>query len=250
MKKMILMFCMMISISISCSTGWAAEPRSLNILMVAGGCCHDYEGQRDLLSEELSRRFDINWTVYFEADKSRDHEVTLFDDPDWHEDFDAVIYNICFADVKNDDYIESITRAHYESGTAAIALHCTMHTFRDAETQAWDRFIGLETSRHEHEQREYEIIALNREHPVMADFPEGNWKSPVDELYIVTNTYADMTPLAHSYGPETDAHHVVIWANTYGNARIVGITAGHNNEVMEDPVYLDLITNGLIWATD
>lgn len=225
-----------------------ADP--IRVLYVTGGGFHDYEAQEALLSEELSERLDIEWTVDFEAGTNNDHKLTRHEDPNWHEDFDAVVYNMCFAEVTDDDYIERLARAHYESGTAAVVLHCAMHTYRDAETDAWDQLVGLSTSQHEHEQREFTIEALDREHPVMAGFPEGDWVQPEDELYIITGTGDNLNPLAEAYGPETDADHVVMWTNTYGNARVVGTTAGHNTEVMEDPVYLDFLENGLRWAVE
>lgn len=222
----------------------------MRVLYVTGGGYHNYEAQRDLITGELSERLDIEWTVDIEAGDSNDHKLTLHQDPDWHEDYDAVIYNMCFASVTDVEYVENLTRAHYESGTAALVLHCAMHTYRDAETEEWDRLVGLETYHHERRQRQFEIEAVNREHPVMAGFPDGTWVSPTDELYIIIKAYENMVPLARAYGPETDKSHTVMWANTYGKARVIGTTAGHNNAVMEEPAYLNFLTNGLIWATE
>jgi type 1 glutamine amidotransferase len=42
--------------------------------------------------------------------------------------------------------------------------------------------------------------------------------------------------------------HNIIWVNTYGDARVFGTTMGHANSTMEDPIYLDLVTRGLLWA--
>lgn len=250
MRKNILALLALVPLFTFCTGTHSESPNPLNVLYVTGGCCHDYEAQEEILTQELSERLDIEWTIDFEADDSRDFKLSRFDDPNWNEGYDAVLYNMCFAEVTDNDYIENITQAHYDSGTAAIFLHCSMHTFRDAETEEWDRLIGLETYHHEHEQREFEFEALDREHPVMDSFPEGNWVSPTDELYIVTKTYENLIPLAHSFGPESNDHHVVMWANTYGNARVIGTTAGHNDSVMQDPVYLDFLGNGLRWITD
>jgi uncharacterized protein len=155
---------------------------------------------------------------------------------------------MCFASVEDVEYVEGITSAHYESGTAAILLHCSMHTYRDAETEEWDKLVGLRTYHHERQQREFHIESINSDHPVMQGFPADGWVSPRDELYIVTHEHDNLVPLAQAYGPETDEYHVVMWVNTYGNALIVGTTAGHNTDVIEDPVYLNFIINGLRWA--
>lgn len=226
------------------------ENEPIRLLYVTGGGFHDYEGQEELLSRELSERMDLEWTTDFEAGSDNTHKLSLHDDPDWHEDFDAVIYNMCFAGVTDVDYIEGIALAHYESGTAAIFIHCAMHTYRDAETDEWDKLVGLKTYHHEHEQREFEIESLDSGHTVMENFPDEGWVSPQDELYIITHEYEDLVPLAQAYGPETEEHHVVMWLNTYGNARVAGTTAGHNNAVLEDPVFLDFLENGLRWAVE
>lgn len=43
---------------------------------------------------------------------------------------------------------------------------------------------------------------------------------------------------------------MVIWVNTYGKAKVFGTTLGHGNATMQDPVYLDLVARGLLWACD
>ena len=40
------------------------------------------------------------------------------------------------------------------------------------------------------------------------------------------------------------------WANEYGNARIFGTTFGHSNETFDDPVFIDVVTRGMLWAAD
>ncbi len=228
-----------------------AHAQSYNVLYVTGGGYHDYEAQEELLRNKLSDRIDMEWETDFEAGQDRnDFMLSRFDNPDWINDYDAVIYNICFADVTDNGYIERITQAHYDSGAAAVVLHCAMHTFRDAETKEWDRLIGLETYHHERQQRTFKIEPINRYHQVMADFPEVAWVQPTDELYIVTKTYDNLIPLTEAYGPETEEWHPVMWLNTYGNARVVGTAAGHNTDVMEDQVYIDFLVNGLKWALD
>lgn len=228
-----------------------ALAQSYSVLYVTGGGYHDYEAQKEFLREKLTERIDMEWETDFEAGQDHnDFKLSRFDDPDWIDGYDAVIYNMCFAYVTDNDYIERITQAHYNSGTAAVVLHCSMHTFRDAETEAWDRLIGLETYHHERQQRTFKVEPVNRYHQVMKDFPEVAWVQPTDELYIVTKTYGNLIPLTEAYGPETEDWHPVMWLNTYGNARVVGTSAGHNTGVMEDEVFIDFLVNGLIWALE
>src|SRR2546423_1352143 len=43
----------------------AAEP--IKALMITGGCCHDYEQQKKILSEGISARANVTWTIIHEG---------------------------------------------------------------------------------------------------------------------------------------------------------------------------------------
>ncbi|MBK8094445.1 MAG: ThuA domain-containing protein [Verrucomicrobiaceae bacterium] len=58
----------------------------------------------------------------------------------------------------------------------------------------------------------------------------------------------ELHPLASAYGEETKKDHHVIWVNQYGKGKVFGTTLGHGNHTMEDPIYLDLVTRGLLWS--
>ena len=41
------------------------------------------------------------------------------------------------------------------------------------------------------------------------------------------------------------------WTNLYkGKTRVFATTLGHNNETVNDPRYLDLVTRGLLWSVN
>ena len=100
---------------------------------------------------------------------------------------------------------------------------------------------------HQHEvRRTFEVINLKPEHPVMKGFP-ASWTDNEDELYEIKKLWPDCVPLAKGIGVKK-AEHPCVWVNTYGKARAFGTTLGHSNETMGSPVYLDLVTRGLLWA--
>jgi hypothetical protein len=53
----------------------AEKQMPLKALMVTGGCCHDYVAQKKILSEGISARANVVWTIVHEGD-DRDHRVT------------------------------------------------------------------------------------------------------------------------------------------------------------------------------
>jgi len=42
----------------------------------------------------------------------------------------------------------------------------------------------------------------------------------------------------------------VIWANTFGKAKVFGTSIGHHNETMNTDIWLDLVGRGLLWTVD
>jgi type 1 glutamine amidotransferase len=83
----------------------------------------------------------------------------------------------------------------------------------------------------------------------MKGFPM-KWLDKTDELYKNEKLWPNFVPLAESYGVETKTNHAVIWLNQVGKGRVFGTTLGHSNATMSDPIYLDLVTRGLLWACD
>ena len=44
--------------------------------------------------------------------------------------------------------------------------------------------------------------------------------------------------------------HDCVWVNQYGKGKVFGTTLGHHNETMQAKEYLDMVSNGILWATD
>jgi type 1 glutamine amidotransferase len=227
------------------SAARAADPaKPLRALMVTGGCCHDYTNQKKILSEGISARANVEWSIVHEGD-NREHRISIYDKPDWAKGFDVIVHNECFGMVNDVAFVESIVAAH-NAGVPAVMLHCSSHSYRAAKTDEWHKCVGITSTSHE-KNRDLTIKALKLDHPVMHGFP-ATWRDPKDELYKNEYVWPNTVPLAQAYGEDTKKDHVVIWVTTYGKARVFATTLGHNNETMQAPVYLDLVTRGLLWA--
>ena len=222
----------------------AAEP--LRALMVCGGCCHDYEAQKKILSEGISARANVKWTIVHEG-TDRLHYVSIYSNANWAQKFDVVLHNECFGQVTNTAFLEGIVKPHKEDGVPAVMLHCSTHSYRYNTTDEWRKLLGVSSYKHG-AKHEFEIQNLKPEHPVMKGFPE-KWKDYPDELYVLTKLWPDCVPLAKAVSSK-EVEQPVIWVNTYGKARVFGTTLGHGNETMSDKVFLDLVTRGLLWSCD
>jgi uncharacterized protein len=143
------------------------------------------------------------------------------------------------------EYIRKITAGH-KGGTAALVLHCAMHTYRAAEVDDWREFLGVTSRRHDHMAR-YTVKPSDATHPIMKDFPEA-WTTPPDELYVIEKLWPGAKALATSVSEQDGKTYPVAWINDYQGIRVFGTTFGHSDETFRDPVYLNLLAQGFLWA--
>ena len=220
----------------------ADERKPIRALMVCGGCCHDYENQKRILSEGISKRANVVWTIVHEEGKDKadkTHRVSIYEKEGWEKGYDVVLHNECFGFVDDNAFVEGIAKPHF-NGLPAVVLHCSTHSYRMAKTDEWRKLIGQSSFSHE-ARHNLDVKNLKPEHPVMKGFP-AEWKDPApDELYKNEKLWPDFIPLAQAYGVDTKKDHACIWVNTYGKGNIFGTTLGHDNKTMESDVYLDLV---------
>jgi type 1 glutamine amidotransferase len=221
------------------------KPRPLRALLITGGCCHDYDGQKQLIPEGVSARARVEWTVIHEGGTTRDHRISVYEQPNWTEGYDVVVHNECFGAVSDRAFIQKAVAPH-KAGVPAVVIHCSMHTFRELPSDEWREFLGV-TSRRHGPQQPLEVKNLQPAHPIMKGFP-AVWTTGNEELYAIEKVWPDTTPLAQAYALDNKKDHAVIWTHTYGQGRVFGTTLAHHSHHMRDPVYLDMLTRGLLWA--
>src|ERR1700722_95111 len=139
----------------------AAEP--IRALLVAGGCCHDYEHQKAILTDGISTRANVTWTIVQEGD-DRDHMVSIYEKPDWAKGYDVVVHDECFGDVTNVDFIEHIAKAHFD-GLPAVVIHCAIHSYRKSTTDEWRKLLGVSSYYHD-AARKFQVTNVKPEHPI------------------------------------------------------------------------------------
>ena len=55
--------------------------RPLHALLVTGGCCHDYDRQKLILTRGISARANVRWTVVHQGGTTSDTPIPLYNDP-------------------------------------------------------------------------------------------------------------------------------------------------------------------------
>ena len=241
----------------------AAKPKPLKALLVIGGCCHDYNAQKDLLKAGLESRLNIEVEISYNPDSGTKPTFPQYEKDGWAKGFDLIIHDECAADVKDLTYVNRVLQAHRD-GVPGINLHCAMHCYRTAgdvgkpvqantNDSLWFDYLGLQTSSHG-AQKPIAITYLDKASPITKDLPE--WTTVNEELYNNIQVFPSAHPLAKGKQDAGDVegqnNNVVVWTNEYGpkKTRVFSTTLGHNNTTVSDDRYLNLVANGVLWACD
>src|SRR5437868_15205589 len=75
--------------------------KPIRALLVIGGCCHDYDKQKDILTKGVSARAHVEWVVSYDPDKGTKHLNPAYEKADWAKGFDVVVHDECCSDVKD-----------------------------------------------------------------------------------------------------------------------------------------------------
>jgi len=240
-----------LAISVRSSQSQEAKPtpaaksgRPIQALLVIGGCCHDYDRQKLILTRGISARANVRWTVVHQGGTTTDTKIPLYDDPNWADGFDIVVHNECFSGVTDKEFVDRILKPHRE-GLPAILIHCAMHCYRVGDDR-WFEFCGIQSPGHG-PHYSYTINNQKPDHPIMASFGE-RFVVPKGELYHAAKVFDTATPLAIANREDNSEPQVCVWTNDYQGTRVFATTVGHYNETMVEPTYLDMVTRGLLWA--
>ena len=230
----------------SFSTTLAADStKPLRALLITGGCCHNYKLQSEALTNAVAKLATVEWTVVNEGGTGTKAELPLYSKPGWAKSYDVVVHNECFADTTNHQYIRQITSAH-KAGVPAVVIHCAKHTYRETDIDDWRKFLGVTSRRHDHQSR-YAVKKVTPDHPIVKGIPD-DWKTPMDELYVIDKLWPNAKALATSVSEKDGKTYPVAWINQYGQARVFGTTYGHSDDTFRDPVFLDYVSRGVLWA--
>jgi type 1 glutamine amidotransferase len=229
------------------------DVKPIRALLVIGGCCHDYNKQKDILTKGISARAKVEWTIAYDADTGTKHLNPVYGKTDWAKDFDVVVHDECCSDVKDLDIINRILEPHRQ-GLPAVVLHCGIHCYRSEgypkKVTPWFEFTGLMSTGHG-PQEPIAITFTDKDSPITKGL--DNWTTIKEELYnnVAEKLLDTAKPLAagKQVVKGKDVDYVVAWTNTYkGKTKVFATTLGHNNDTVADPRYLDFVTRGLLWS--
>jgi hypothetical protein len=257
-------FALFLSLALIAPSPLLAAPKPLRILLIAGGCCHDYAAQKDILKKGLEERANVVVDIIYSDDKSTHPPLPILGNPDYAKGYDLVIHDECGADINDPTLVKDVLKPHLD-GIPGVNLHCAMHCYRignpaDPVTLGtphgyWFEYLGLQSSQH-FAQEPISIKFTDKENPIVTGM--SDWTTIHEEHYNNVHIFDTAHPLAHGTqvlkqrdGTSKTNDFVVVWTNEYGpnKTRVFSTTIGHNNETVSDPRYLDLVARGVLWAT-
>lgn len=242
----------------SVASAYAADAAPLKVLLITGGCCHDYKTQKDILKTGLESRVNCAVTQIHVDDKSTKPPLPIHGNPDYAKGYDLVIHDECAADIKDQAVIDGVLKPHVD-GIPAVNLHCAMHSYRfgdfgkpvtaTADNAKWYLYLGLQSTGHG-PQEPIAITFVDKDHPITKGV--ADWTTIKEELY---NNIAIHGGHALAKGKQMvkdkEVETVVAWTNEFGpnKTKIFSTSIGHNNDTVADPRYLDLVARGVLWTT-
>jgi hypothetical protein len=242
----------------------AAAPKPLRVLLLTGGCCHDYTKQKDILKQGLEARANVTVDIIYSDDTSTHPPLPIYGHPDYAQGYDLVIHDECAADISDPAVVEGVLKPHRD-GIPGVNLHCAMHCYRigDPNTPVtpgaphgfWFEYLGLQSSGHG-PQKPIAIAFTAKDSSITKGLDD--WTTINEEHYNNVHIFDSAHALAHGKqtvkqrdGSDKTNDFVVVWTNEYGpkKTRVFSTTIGHNNATVADPRYLELVTRGVLWAT-
>jgi type 1 glutamine amidotransferase len=245
---------------------------ALKVLLVAGGCCHDYGTQTQILKDGIESRIHAEVTVIYNEATGTDAKFEIYESDDWAKGYDVILHDECCANVTEEPYVQRILAAH-KSGIPAVNLHCAMHSYRwgdfrtavepGSPNSGWYEMIGIQSSGHG-PKAPIDVSYVESKSPITGGM--SAWKTIDEELYNNVRMFSGVQVLATGKQTQmpnkkklknnpdakpTVSEAVVIWTNEFGpnKTKIFSTSLGHFNDTVKDERYMELVVRGLLWTT-
>jgi hypothetical protein len=235
---------------------FAQEVKPLKVLLITGGCCHDYAKQKDILKKGIEERIKAEVTQVHSDDKGTKPPLAILGNAEYGKGYDVIIHDECAADIKDPKTVEGVLAPH-KDGIPGVNLHCAMHCYRVGDpgkpqelgtpAAMWFEYLGLQSSGHG-AQLPITLTVVDDKDPITKSIV--GWVTGREELYNNIKVHPTAKSLASGAQGAGDKpgqnNNVVVWTNEYGpkKTKVFSTTIGHNNSTVEDPKYLDLVTKG------
>ena len=175
-------------------------PKPIRALLVIGGCCHDYAKQKDIITNGVSARARVQWTIAYDSNTTKEHLNPVYNSADWAKGFDVIVHDECSGGVTDLTMINRILEPHRQ-GLPAVLIHCGEHAYKSEgfpKLTPWTEFTGVISTGHG--PQEPISVTFDKDSPITKG--QKDWKTIKEELYnngVVGKLEATTKPLAHRH---------------------------------------------------
>ena len=222
----------------------AAEPASgkVRVLVVTGG--HDFE------KEPFFQVFKDNTDITYKAVEHPNAQALFTADA--AKDYDVLVFYDMHQEITDEAKADLVARL--KDGKGLLVLHHAI-----ADYQKWpeyEKIIGAKyylektvvkgvdkaRSGYKHGMH-FTLRVADPAHPVTRGVKDYGI---IDETYKWFDVDKDVHPLLTTEEPESN--HVVAWAKTYENARVVYMQSGHDHTAYENPNFRQVLRQAINWT--
>ncbi len=203
-------------------------PRRLEILFLGHKSKHhDSEKLADILTKEYFKSgINISYTV----DPNDLNDSTL-------ADYDGLIVYANHDTITSSQ--EKALLSFVKSGKGFIPIHSASFCFQNSPEVI--ELTGGQFKTHKYDS--FPAVITNASHPVMKDVPAFKTK---DETYVHHKISKDIQVLSERV--EGDHREPYTWVKNYGQGRVFYTAYGHDDNTFNNPGFLKLVHNGILWA--
>jgi type 1 glutamine amidotransferase len=235
----------------------------VHVLFLVGGIFHDYDELPKTTAGNLRNKLEDKVALDFVISKDLDMLT-----PEKIRGFGLLILNVCQQTELSADQKGGLLAA-VRNGLPVVALHCTFWSF--ADFPEFRQLLGAYVLGHpkggniclEVTQPDQPITVglparfeLDDE-PYLVDDRDPSMHTFVQtcKIYKVGRPITVLAPDGNHYktlisddsGQDRNGFEPEVWTKTFGKGRVFAITFGHGLKTQEDPNYLQLLRNGILW---
>lgn len=224
--------CYVISFSVFCigaSTNFKSGiPKRLEILLLGHkDKHHDSEKLADIFTREY---FKEGINISYSTDPGDLNDSTL-------KQYDGLVVYANYDSISTSQ--ASALLSFVKSGKGFIPLHCASWCFRNSPEVV--ELIGGQFKTHKYDS--FTAVITHPEHPVMQGVPAFTTR---DETYVHDKISKNISVISERV--EGAHHEPYTWVRSFGEGRVFYTAYGHDEVTFNNPGFLKLVLNGILWA--
>lgn len=229
-KKRILLVSIVLGFSFLMATAFkmADNSRRLEILFLGHKSKHhNSEVLADIMNKEYFKD-GINITYSTDPNDLNENFLTNFDGLVLYANYDTISPGQ-----------EKALLNFVKGGKGFIPLHCASYCFRNSAEVV--EMIGGQFQKHKYDS--FPSVIIKPDHPVMKGV---NVFTTRDETYVHTKISKNIEVITERV--EGDHREPYTWVRPYGQGRVFYTAYGHDEITFNNPDFLKLVRNGILWA--